>query len=63
MEDCQEISVQLFIPGCNSAELFDFIEESLHKIAIFIPMAIIVSWVEAVATGRNHSLRSHSLNG
>ena len=55
---CEEVSRELVVTGCDSSEMFDFVEEALDEIAQPVEVGIDRPLMFAVALGGNVRLRS-----
>jgi len=50
----EEVSFEFFIAGGDSAELFDFVEETLDLVALLVAFLVVDEDFQAVGLGRDH---------
>lgn len=61
-QEAKVVTVKLFKAGEDASEPFDFVEEALDQVTLFVEMAIIVPGCFAVATRGDDRDSSHRFN-
>ena len=62
MNEPQEVAGRLVVPGRDTPELFDPVDEPLRKIAFLVNILIILSLENPILLWRNHGHRSGGLD-
>jgi len=52
-DEGEEVGFEFFIAGSNSAELFEFVEETLNLVALLVAFLIVDDDIQAVRLGRD----------
>ena len=52
-DESQEVGLEFFITGSDSAKLLDFIEQAFDFVALFVALFIVTDTIQAVRLGRD----------